>query len=386
MNTQLNRSLSYWEVDTFFRQTDVLVIGAGIVGINAALTIKRARPSWNIKVVDRGAIPAGASTRNAGFACFGSPTEILDDLSQQSESEVFETVERRYRGLLALKKELGEEILQYVPCGGSEVFSAEEVNTYQACLDQLSFLNQRVRAITGLSETYYADPNRLAKQGMPGFSYLIQNRAEGGIHPGSMMQALLQKAQSIGISFLFGTSIESLGVEKDRVRVRTAHFGEMQVERVLVANNGFSQGLLPELQVHGVRNQVWVSAPISQLKMRGCFHYDRGYFYFRNIGNRILIGGGRHLDRLGETTTGFGESQIIQSALQKLLQEKILPPELGLPRIDYQWSGILGVGTGKKPIIRNLDDRLVVAVRLGGMGVAIGTLVGQDAGNLVVQS
>ncbi|MEO1712600.1 MAG: FAD-dependent oxidoreductase [Bacteroidota bacterium] len=386
MNTQLHRSLSYWEVDTFFRKTDILIIGAGIVGINAALRIKRARPSWKIKVIDRGGIPAGASTRNAGFACFGSPTEILDDLLLQSENEVFETVERRYRGLLALKQELSLDVLQYEACGGSEVFSAEDTETYERCLDHLSFLNQRVQPITGLPETYLPDPRLLAKQGMPGFSHLIQNQAEGGIHPGSMMQALLQKAQSAGVDFLFGTAIETIKVEKEGVRVKTANFGEMFVERVLVANNGFSRHLLPELKVQGVRNQVWVTEPIPGLSIRGCFHYDRGYFYFRNIGNRLLIGGGRHLDRAGESTTEFGESPVIQSALRDLLQLRILPKKMGVPNIDFQWSGILGVGEGKAPIIRKLDDRLVVAVRLGGMGVAIGTLVGQDAGKLMVQS
>ncbi len=386
MNTQLHRSLSYWEVDTFFRQTDILIIGAGIVGINAALHIKRARPAWNVKVVDRGAIPAGASTRNAGFACFGSPTEILDDLRLQSEEEVFETVERRYRGLLALKQELSLEILQYEACGGIEVFSDEETEIYQHCLDHLSYLNKRVQQITGLRETYFPDEKLLTKQGMPGFSHLIQNQAEGGIHPGRMMQALLQKAQAEGISFLFGTFINGLEVRKDRVQVRTANFGELQVERVLVANNGFSHQLLPELKVQGVRNQVWVTEPIPGLTMRGCFHYDRGYFYFRNLGNRILLGGGRHLDRPGETTTEFGESEVIQSALQQLLRSRILPQGIGMPNIDFHWSGILGVGVGKAPIIRKLDDRLGIAVRLGGMGVAIGTLVGQDAGKLMVQS
>ena len=373
-------------MDTFFRQTDILIIGAGIVGLNAALSIKRARPAWNVKVVDRGAIPAGASTRNAGFACFGSPTEILDDLSLQSEDEVFETVERRYRGLQALKKELSLEVLQYEACGGSEVFSAAETETYERCLDHLSFLNKRIRPITGLEETYFPDTHLLTQQGMPGFSHLIQNQAEGGIHPGRMMQALLQKAQSVGVSFLFGTTIERIELEKDQVRVRTTNFGELSVERVLVANNGFSRHLLPELNVQGVRNQVWVTEPIPRLAMRGCFHYDRGYFYFRNIGNRVLIGGGRHLDRSGETTTEFGQSQVIQAALRELLQSQILPKERKMPNIAFQWSGILGVGAGKAPIIRKLDDRLVVAVRLGGMGVAIGTLVGQDAGNLMVQS
>jgi hypothetical protein len=34
-------------------------------------------------------LPHGASTKNAGFACFGSISEIIDDLKSHSEEEVF---------------------------------------------------------------------------------------------------------------------------------------------------------------------------------------------------------------------------------------------------------------------------------------------------------
>lgn len=385
MNTKLHRSISYWEADTFFRPTDLLIIGAGIVGLNAAITVKRARPSWKVKVVERASIPAGASTRNAGFACFGSPSEILDDLKDSPEQEVFATVERRYEGLLALQKELGKETIQYEACGGSEVFGANEKDLYEYCLDHLEYLNRRTQSITGLAQTYSADPERLQLQGPAGFSYLIQNGAEGAIHPGKMMEALLRKAQALGVEFLFGTEVEALETAAQQVAVRFADVGYIQVERVLVTNNGFSKQLLPELPVEQVRNQVWVTEPIPRLAMQGCFHYDRGYFYFRNIGKRILLGGGRHLDQEREKTDAFGRTPQIQNALRHLLEQQILPKEWPSPKIDYKWSGILGVGSQKSPIIRRLEDRLGVAVRLGGMGVAIGTLVGQEAGNLMVQ-
>ena len=385
MKNNLQRSLSYWEIDSFFRQTDVLIIGAGIVGLNAAISIKRARPSWNIKVVDRGAIPAGASTRNAGFACFGSPSEILDDLTKASENQVFETVEKRFKGLSALKQELGEETIQYQACGGSEVFTASEATQYQRCLDQLDYLNVQSRAITGLERTYYPDPELLKKQQLPGFTYLLQNSAEGAIHPGKMMKALLDKATSLGVELLFGTNIETLRTSADHVELECNNFGSIKVDRVLVANNGFSKALFPELPLHKVRNQVWVTEPIPRLNLNGCFHYDRGYYYFRNIGKRILLGGGRHLDLEGEKTGVFGETALIQGALETILTKRILSSAQPMPAIEYKWSGILGVGDQKSPIVKRLDDRVAVAVRLGGMGVAIGTLIGQEAAQLMAE-
>ena len=58
--------LSYWEKKTYFEDLDFLVIGAGIVGSSTALHLRKTYPSAKILVVERGYLPAGASTKNAG--------------------------------------------------------------------------------------------------------------------------------------------------------------------------------------------------------------------------------------------------------------------------------------------------------------------------------
>jgi glycine/D-amino acid oxidase-like deaminating enzyme len=128
---------------------------------------------------------------------------------------------------------------------------------------------------------------------------------------------------------------------------------------------------------------VLITDPILNLPFKGCFHYDRGYYYFRNVGNRILLGGGRNLDFAGETTDQFGTTELIQEGLLKLLHENILPYQTA--EVEQWWSGILGLGEQKYPIVKMLSNRVGVAVRMGGMGVAIGTLVGEQAGEMVVK-
>ena len=54
--------------------------------------------------------------------------------------------------------------------------------------------------------------------------------------------------------------------------------------------------------------------------------------------------------------------------------------------IEYDWTGLLGVGTARLPIVRTAPEvatGVIVAVRMGGMGVAIGTAVGKAAAELV---
>jgi hypothetical protein len=42
----------------------------------------------------------------------------------------------------------------------------------------------------------------------------------------------------------------------------------------------------------------------------------------------------------------------------------------------------MGVGKQKKPILEKLSPKVYCGVRLGGMGVAIGSLVGKELANL----
>jgi glycine/D-amino acid oxidase-like deaminating enzyme len=116
------------------------------------------------------------------------------------------------------------------------------------------------------------------------------------------------------------------------------------------------------------------------LKFEGTFHFDRGYYYFRNVENRVLLGGGRNLDINGETTEEIKTTGQIQEKLVSLLENVILP---NTPfEVDYSWAGIMGVGNEKQPIIEKLNNRVAIGVRMGGMGVAIGAAVGKKLANL----
>ena len=163
---------------------------------------------------------------------------------------------------------------------------------------------------------------------------------------------------------------------KTGVTLKT-NVGEISAKKVVVATNGFAAELLDLKDVKPARAQVLVTKPIKNLKIKGTFHYDEGYYYFRNIGNRILFGGGRNLDFKTETTAEFKLNPKIQSRLSNLLKHMILPETT--VEIEQRWSGIMGVGNEKKPIIKKISPNIVCAVRMGGMGVAIGSLVGKLA-------
>lgn len=384
MNTP--HTLSFWERESFFKNIDVAIIGSGIVGLNAALTLKEKAPSVNVAVFERGALPEGASTRNAGFACFGSITELMDDLENHSEESVFALVEKRYRGLHRLRQRVGDKNLCFEELGGYETFRNNESMVLEKCTDRLSYFNKNIQTIIGRANIYQISKPDFGFQNT--LSTLIHNTAEGQIDTGRMMTSLLKLCRDKNIRIFNGLKINELNDlnTSDRVNggviMNTEEGWEIKAQKVIVATNGFARRLLPHLDVMPARNQVIITKPIKGLTVKGCFHYDKGYYYFRNVGDRILLGGGRNLDFHTEMTDVFGTTDLIQNALINLLKSTILPQQAF--EIDTQWSGILGIGQQKKPIIEHISPNIVVAVRMGGMGVAIGSLVGEEAAALVL--
>jgi gamma-glutamylputrescine oxidase len=378
---------SYWEHNTFLRRADVVIIGSGIVGLNAAIALKQRNESLRVVVVERGTLPTGASTRNAGFACFGSMTELLDDLQTSSEADVFALAERRWRGLERLRSRVGDDAMDYKTFGGFEVFNntTEDAAAFAECSNKIAYFNEKMHAITKEKTTYSVENQAIAQFGLGESQFLIKNKCEGQIDTGKMMDALLYKAHRCDVTILNGMDLRQWEEHEDEIVLEFTNGMTLKAEQVLVCTNGFTKRLLPELDVVAARNQVLVTESIENLRLKGCFHAQQGYFYARNIGNRVLLGGGRHLDKHNEYTDTFGTTQTIQNALLELLHSTFLPKKhYPQPiKIDHWWSGILGVGAIKKPIVERISKRMAVAVRMGGMGVAIGALVGEEGASLV---
>ena len=371
--------LSYWERKTYFEEVDFLIIGAGIVGFSTAIALKKKYPDAKILILERGYLPAGASSKNAGFACFGSVTELLDDLTKMDESKVWETVANRWNGLQNLKQLIGEDNLELESNGSWDLIMPDEINSISEINSKLPYLNAKIEEITGEKNVYQEDKNCATTFGFNGLQTSYFNRLEGQINTGKMITRFHQMAIEKGILCLFGISVEALQSNLYNVGLQTT-VGYVKTRNVLICTNGFAQQFLPNRDINPARAQVLVTTPIENLKVKGTFHYQQGYYYFRNVEDRILLGGGRNLDFLGETTTKLETTSQITDVLTDLLKNVILPNQQF--SIEYNWSGIMGVGQTKAPIIEKIDERIAVGVRLGGMGVAIGSLVGKELSEL----
>ena len=365
-----NINYSYWELKQYFTEFDLVVIGAGIVGLSSAISFINKNKKAKILILERGLLPNGASTKNAGFACFGSSSELLDDLSKNNSETVWETVLMRWQGLQILRKRLGDKGIDLNLWGGYELFDSKE-NKIKS-LEKIKDLNKEIYQHLGLKNCFSEYPKN--NFGFKNTKGIILNKYEGQIDTGLMMQNLLLLAQKKGITVLNNIEIKAINDLGGKVELKSIN-GVFKAKKVVVATNGFANELLKINNIKPARAQVLITKPISQLKIKGTFHYQEGYYYFRNIKNRLLFGGGRNINFKKEETTEIGLNSKIQNHLEYLLKTMILPNTAF--EIEHRWSGILGVGNEKKPIIKPITNNVIAAVRMGGMGIAIGSKVGE---------
>lgn len=378
----MQQGISYWEQQNFFH-ADVIIVGSGIVGLNAAIALKTSRPNLAVTVLERGFLPTGASTKNAGFACFGSISELIEQEKISGTDGLHQLISKRWNGLQKLRKLVGDRHLSFYNFGGYELFVPAQQKLAADCVSKISHFNHLIKDIVLQSDAFALENAKIDQFGFKNVNSLIANQLEGQLDPGLMMKSLLALAGSQGVQVLNSCTVNAIDNEAAGVVLQTSQ-GLFKSKKVLLCTNAFVNELLPHLEVKPGRGQVLVTKPIAKLKLKGTFHYDKGYYYFRNIDNRVLLGGGRNLDFKAEATTAFGETPLVQNALENLLRDVILPENDF--EIERKWSGIMAFGQQLSPIIEEVKPNVFCAVRCNGMGIAIGTQTGQEAAEMVAQS
>ena len=370
----LQKTWSYWEREFFPQKSDLIIVGAGFTGLSAAIHAALKFPNWRILVLERGAEAEGASSKNAGFACYGTIGEILSDIQLMGKEAALNLVCERLEGLAFLKDIVGEHHMDWQKLGGTEVYLKGEEDAWDESLSHLENLNQGLKELTQANNLFQecAVPQNL-KSGIGA----IYSPLEAQLHPAKALRVLQSKAQELGVKILKGVEVLNYYQEQDWRLETTA--GNWICDRLLYCTNAFG---MPgtELDIVPARNQVLISKAFDHGLPLGNYHAQEGYLYFRTVGRRLLIGGARHLDTEAETTSQLGLNTFLQDHLKRFVAEDL---QMQGFEVEQQWSGIIATGKSKQFIAKALKPNLWYCGRFGGMGVALSTKAGKEIVDLI---
>ena len=363
------------------KKYDVIIIGSCFSGLWLAYFLKKYKPKIEIAILETGTLPTGASTKNAGFSCFGSPTELLENIEVMGIDQAMFWAEKRYKGINMITQFFGSEA-EFDDCGGTELFNDKIL--FEETKDQICALNHSIKSIVGNDNHFFLDDNIIQNAGFSGFQYAIKNSVEGSIHSGKLINIMTETLHAMKVRIFNGVKVQRFDNEVDSVKVYAENGLIFKAGHLSITTNAFTKQLLPEVDLYPGRGQVLITEPIEGLNWRGTFHFDKGYYYFRNYRNRVLFGGGRNLDFKTENTDEFALTDLVQNKLEQLLYENIIPKHKNI-KIDQRWSGIMAFDETKTPVSECLNDRISLSVRMNGMGVALAPTLSESLANEIIE-
>lgn len=337
----------------FEGRAEVAVIGGGVTGCSCALTL--ARRGVRVRLHEARTVAGGASGRNGGFALRGAAVPY--DVARAQHGPVaarllMDLSERALDGMA----ELAGDALRRV---GSLRLAADEaeLDALRREHDALQEDGYSVEWVDGLEPPL----DRL-------YLGAILHPRDGALTPARWVRRLAAHAAEAGADIR----------ELDAVQV-----DELDADTIVVAGDGFTASLLPELtdRVQPTRGQVLATEPLD-VRLYEQPHYARdGYDYWHQLlDGRLVIGGKRDAALTEESTDVEDVTDVVQSRIEALAAELVGSP----PAIAKRWAGIWGTTPDQLPLVGPVPGRKNVWVAGGYSGH--GNALGFACGDLVARA
>jgi gamma-glutamylputrescine oxidase len=360
-------TVSIWQADGTqpLYETDVLVIGAGLVGCTAAYFLRQAGRS--VVLTDARDIALGASGRNAGFMITGLDTYYHQAIAHYGHAVAKELWSLSARTVRYWRMFAQQDSVLLRECG---VLLLAESAAEAADLEQAA----RALNADGIPVEFHScDPLKR------GYHAAISQPFDGMVQPVALTRAIFAQSGATFIANNEVYAIRQLAAERVLVESRLYRF---LTRKVLLCTNAYSALIEPYFigKVIPTRGQVLVTAPLPQPVLETCGYSNYGYMYFRQtFDGRLLIGGARHLFKAQEQPTYEDRvTESVQGALETYLRQRF--PEVSAP-VERRWAGIMGFSVDGLPLVGCLPDKPDVGFAVGftGHGLSFGAAAAERA-------
>lgn len=352
-------TVSHWQSQaTPYRETDLLIVGAGLAGTSAALHARA--EGLHTVITEKADVALGASGRNAGFMITGLATYAHQAVAQYGEESTWDlwhlsadTIAFWWEVIAQADGKVQADRRGSLLLAESEAEAAE----LHLAMGQLQKM--------GLPAVWHgSDP--LGR----GYYAAIEQPADGAVDPSQLCHALLRQS---GAEIVVNNEVFNIQQMGDFVLVQTRLY-TFRARYVLLCTNAYSALVHPwfEGKVVPTRAQMLVTEPLPQSAIASCGYSDYGYMYYRmTFDGRFLLGGARHhYQALEDNTTEDRLNALVQAKLDEYLARWF--PDVTAP-IARRWAGIMGFSVDGLPLVGTLPDidRVGFAVGYTGHGLAM---------------
>lgn len=355
------------------KRSDVVIVGSGFTGLSAALTLLRHGRS--VVVLERGVPGYGASTRNGGQIGSGN-----------QKFRVKRLIELRGPAKAAAMLREGVRMLDYIEhliatekiachfkrCGRFRAaVQPEHYESMARDMEDLHAIADVESFMVPKSELH----SEIGTDVFFGGSILPQ---DASLHPGLYHAGLMQRIQEGGGHIIGNAAAQDISGDEHDGHSITTPLGSIKARDVIIATNGYTDGLVPELgrRIVPIGSGLIATGEIpedtlSRLlpKNRVYGNTNRVFYYFRAApGERRLIWGGR-VGRLANNTSPLAFRHLARDMLHVF-------PELADVPVTHGWDGTIGYTYDEVPHLGRAATGMYYALGYCGTGVSRATYFG----------
>jgi gamma-glutamylputrescine oxidase len=339
-------------------RVDVAIVGGGITGLSCARALAQA--GARVRVLEARRVGSGASGRNGGFALRG----MAAPYDRARLPELMRLTEDALPRLAALAGDAFRAVGSLRVATSEDELAAVRAEHAALCADGFA--------------VEWVEPGELPPLIRPHVLGGTFNPPDGALEQGRWIRRLAALAEEAGALL----AEETTATEIDGTRVLTP-CGHVDADAVLVATDGYTRGLIAEVDalVAPTRGQVVATSPLPERHFE-CPVYGRwGYDYFQQLPDlRVVAGGRRDVGRGSEETTQETTTGPIQAAVENMLRDVLG----SVPDITHRWAGLMAFTPDRLPLVGPLPGREGVWLSLGYSGH--GNVLGFACGELVAAS
>lgn len=341
---------------------DIVIVGAGFVGLSTAYWLTELQPGLKIIVVDRQSIGSGASGRNAGFLTKGSAVfhqGLEEKYGTKTAADLFSYAEESLRLL-------DQKVLQTSP-----ELRAEKIVSHTL------FRKTDLNARPGFTPTALTElPACLQST----FSSALTSDNEFKINPVALVNTIATKLKARGVQIL--ENLTAFDLASDSVLTET---GFIRAKTTVLALNGYLPQFHPHFKkmIRPTRAQMLAVRIKKDLQAPDLYYDPEERVYWRQGPEQtLLIGGKRLLDADREVGEFDKVTPIIQEGLEAYVRDVLKQT----PAVVQRWSGVMGFTVDELPIIIETDlrkDTFVVG-GFSGHGMGLGFLAAKETAELAL--